>query len=74
MAESLNSPLPPMRANLPVLIIGSDNDPVIPASARRKLRASYPQAIVRSFPGAGHISAMAETDAYVQAVEAFLDR
>jgi pimeloyl-[acyl-carrier protein] methyl ester esterase len=73
MGESLRWPLPPIRANLPVLLIEGDNDPVIPASARRMLRACYPQAAVRSFAGAGHISALVQTRAYVDSVNAFLD-
>ena len=57
-----------------VLIIESDNDPLIGARARAELRARYPGAAVHRFAGAGHISAMVETDAYLAAVSAFLDR
>jgi pimeloyl-ACP methyl ester carboxylesterase len=74
MAESLQYALPAMRADLPVLIIDSDSDPLVHARARQALRDSYPQAVVQSFPGAGHISAMVEPTAFVKAVRDFLDR
>lgn len=74
MAESLARPLPAMRRDIPVLILESDNDPLVPRGARRALRQTYAGAQVHRFAGAGHISALAETSAYVQRVEAFLDR
>jgi pimeloyl-ACP methyl ester carboxylesterase len=55
-----------------LLIIESDNDPAVRASDRAHLRALYPDAQVRGFPGAGHISALAEPDAFVDAVGGFL--
>lgn len=64
--------LPEVRFDLPVLIIESDNDPLLPATARRALRNLYPTAQVLNFTGAGHISAMVETDAYAAGAEAFL--
>lgn len=57
----------------PVLIIESDNDPLIGAAARATLRARHPDAAVHRFADAGHISALVETDAYLATVEAFLD-
>ena len=64
--------LPDVRPELPVLIIESDNDPLLGAAARKALRDHFPDAEVQSFPGAGHISAMAETEAYAARVERFL--
>jgi len=77
MAESLGLPgiaEAPGARGPPVLIIESDNDPLIGAGARKALRTRYPDAALHRFADAGHISAMVETDAYLAAVMAFLDR
>jgi len=75
MLDSLEPPfakLPNVRPDLPVLIIESDNDPLLGAAVRKALRHRYSRAQVQRFPGTGHISAMVETDAYAAAVENFL--
>jgi pimeloyl-ACP methyl ester carboxylesterase len=72
--ESLQPPTasrPPVSA--PVMIIESDDDPMLAKSARARLRAAYPRATLLRFERAGHVSAIVETDRYVAAVEAFLD-
>jgi pimeloyl-ACP methyl ester carboxylesterase len=76
MRESLALPAvtaAPREDGPTVMIIESDNDPLIGARARQALRDRYPQAEVHCFAGAGHISAMVETEAYLSAVQAFLD-
>ena len=55
-----------------VLIVDSDNDPVIRAADRARLRAAHPNAQVRTFRGTGHVTARAEPEAFAQAVDAFL--
>jgi pimeloyl-ACP methyl ester carboxylesterase len=74
LADSLAEPFTsrPPSPDLPVLIIDSDEDPIVPLAAREKLRSQYPGAEVRRFPGAGHVSALAEPEAYWGAVAAFL--
>jgi pimeloyl-ACP methyl ester carboxylesterase len=55
-----------------VLIVDSDDDPVIRAADRERLRAAYPGAQVRTFHGTGHVTARAAPEAFAQAVDAFL--
>jgi pimeloyl-ACP methyl ester carboxylesterase len=74
MAESLKRPLPAMRSDMPILILESDDDPLVPRRARQALRQTYPGPQVHRFPAAGHISALAETSIYAETVQAFLDR
>src|SRR5438270_2670339 len=38
-----------------VLIVESDDDPMIPFEERRRLRQAYPRALVCTFAGAGHL-------------------
>ncbi len=57
-----------------VLIIDSDNDPVVPRNERAHLRALHPDAWVHSFPGAGHIAPWVEPHAFADTVERFLER
>lgn len=76
MAESLRPPFAnraPLRADLPVLIIESDNDALLGAGARAALRRAYPAAQVQRFARAGHCSWLVEPEAYCTAVLAFLD-
>lgn len=62
-----------LPAGLPVLIIESDDDPLLRASARKALRDRFPDAIVHSFAAAGHVSALVEAERYAALVNAFLD-
>lgn len=55
-----------------VLIVDSDDDPVIRPADRARLRAAYPGAQVRTFHGTGHVTARAEPEAFAQAVDLFL--
>lgn len=54
------------------LIIESDNDPMIPAEERRRLREAYPRALVCTFPGAGHMIPLLRLEELVGVVKAFL--
>jgi pimeloyl-ACP methyl ester carboxylesterase len=56
-----------------VLIIESENDPLINARARSDLRRAYPAARVHTFPDAGHVSALAVPAAFADVVNAFLE-
>lgn len=75
MAESLDGPAaalaPPV--GLPVLIIESDDDPLLSASERRALRDKFSNSAVHCFAGAGHVSALVETERFAALVNGFLD-
>ncbi|HWT12838.1 MAG TPA: alpha/beta hydrolase [Allosphingosinicella sp.] len=76
LAQSLEpavAALPPIGPELPVLIIESDDDPLIAARDRAALRRRVPHAEVRRFERCGHVSALAEPEAFAAAVAAFLD-
>ncbi len=55
-----------------VMIIDSDNDPIVSADERSMLRAAYPEAEKRCFTGTGHSSALVSPAKFAAAVEEFL--
>jgi 3-oxoadipate enol-lactonase len=55
-----------------VLIIESDDDPLVPPAERRRLRETYPRAFVCTFPGAGHLIPLLRPEELVGLVKAFL--
>jgi pimeloyl-ACP methyl ester carboxylesterase len=55
-----------------VLVIESDDDPMIPVEERRRLRETYPRALVCTFPGAGHLIPLLRPEELVGLVKAFL--
>lgn len=55
------------------LIIESDDDPIIRGRDRARLRALHPAAQLRSFSGTGHVIALAQPEAFAEAIESFLD-
>ncbi|HKG12603.1 MAG TPA: alpha/beta hydrolase [Pyrinomonadaceae bacterium] len=55
-----------------VLIVESDNDPMIPPAERRRLRDTYPRAFVCTFPGAGHMITLLQPEALNGLVKAFV--
>jgi pimeloyl-ACP methyl ester carboxylesterase len=55
-----------------VLIIESDNDPTIPEAARRRLRETYPRAMVCTFTGAGQMIPLLQPEALTEVVKAFI--
>jgi pimeloyl-ACP methyl ester carboxylesterase len=65
--------LPPVAPDLPVLIIDSDNDPVIGGKARARLRAAFPEAQLLHFADAGHSASSLHGEAVLNGVRAFLD-
>jgi len=56
-----------------ILIVESDNDPLISAPMRATLRQAYPQAHVAVIEGGGHYPYITHPDAYDAAVGSFLD-
>ena len=55
-----------------ILIIESDNDPMIPPAERKRLRDTYPRALVCTVPGAGHMITLLQPEALNQLVKAFI--
>lgn len=55
-----------------VLIIESNDDPMIPAEERRRLREAYPRALVCTFPGTGDMIPLLRLEELVGVVKAFL--
>jgi pimeloyl-ACP methyl ester carboxylesterase len=55
-----------------VLIIESDDDPVIRPRERAALRASFPGAAVRTFTGAGHATSLVYPREVAEAISTFL--
>ena len=55
-----------------VLVVESDDDPMLPAEERRRLRETYPRALVCTFNGAGHLIPLLRLEELVGVVKAFL--
>jgi hypothetical protein len=55
-----------------VLIIESTDDPMIPSDERRRLRETYPRALVCTFAGTGHMIPLLRLEELVGVVKAFL--
>jgi maspardin len=55
-----------------ILIIESDNDPLVPLELRTKLKQSYPQAQVHTFHEKGHFPYLNATIEYNEALKQFL--
>ncbi len=58
----------------PVLIIESDNETGFTRAERLTFKRSYPQALLRTFHGAGHLSSITRRDDFVAEVLAFMAR
>jgi pimeloyl-ACP methyl ester carboxylesterase len=56
----------PSRLNLPVLIIESDDDPLIEPPWRAELRAAYPSARVHTLRGGGHFPYLDMSETYTE--------
>jgi maspardin len=55
-----------------VLIVDSDDDPMVSAEDRRRLHATFPRALTCTFEGAGHMILLLRTEELVGVVKAFL--
>jgi pimeloyl-ACP methyl ester carboxylesterase len=62
----------PAALGIPVLILESDNDPLISLAAREDLKATYPNAAVHTFHGVGHFPYLVVPDQFLQVLEDFL--
>lgn len=68
--EKFTAPTPTM----PVMIIESDNDPLVELTLREQLKATYPDAIVYTFSGAGHFPYLNRAQEYTKLLVDFLSR
>lgn len=57
---------------IPVMIIESDNDPLVELTLREQLKATYPDATVYAFSGAGHFPYLNHAQEYIQLLVDFL--
>lgn len=55
-----------------VLIVESNDDPMVSEAERRRLRETYPRALVCTFTGAGHMIPLMRLEELVGVVKAFL--
>ncbi|MBE2198571.1 MAG: alpha/beta hydrolase [Anaerolinea sp.] len=62
----------PASPTIPLLIIESDNDPLVALTLREQLQAVYPEATVYTFADAGHFPYLNRDVAYTQIIAAFL--
>lgn len=58
---------------VPVLIVDSDDDPILKPKSRAALRALYPSARVKTFAGTGHATSLVAPDAWAAEIRDFLD-
>ena len=63
---------PLSSGNHPVLIIESDNDPLVPKVLHDSLKMLYPHAQVHTFPDQGHFPYLSAPDEYTQWLYKFL--
>jgi pimeloyl-ACP methyl ester carboxylesterase len=65
-------PPDPEALRIPVLIIETDNDPVVDEKLRAMLKTTYPSAVVKTFHQAGHFPYLNRPEEYTHALEVFL--
>lgn len=61
----------PKSPPFPVLIIESDNDPLIDSTLRQQLKSTYPNAKTYTFAGAGHFPYLNRAQAYTKVLKDF---
>lgn len=57
---------------IPVMIIESDNDPLVELTLREQLKATYPTAALHTFSSAGHFPYLSHAQEYTQLLVNFL--
>lgn len=65
-------PAPVKDINFPLLIIDSENDPLIRDEIRQAVRVLYPNAQHHSFFNAGHFAYLNQSEAYTRVLRSFL--
>jgi len=61
----------PQAVEIPTMIVESDNDPLVEATLREQLKATYPAASVYTFHAAGHFPYVNEADTYTELLRSF---
>lgn len=67
-------PFEPVRPTMPVLLISSDNDPLVPQELSEDLWSKYPDASTYEFDGGGHFPYVNRPDEYTSVLERFLSQ
>jgi len=62
----------PVASGIEVMIIESDNDPLVEAKLRELLRDTYPSAVVHTFYGTGHFTYLSEPAQCAEVLSGFL--
>ncbi len=65
-------PFEPPRPEIPVLLISTDNDPLVGAELRDALWSAYPRAEVHEFEGGGHFPYVNRAAEYTAVLNTFL--
>ncbi len=65
------TPPDPEALGIPVLIIEADNDPLVEASLREQLKATYPSAQVRTLHQVGHFPYLNDAEEYTDILRGF---
>jgi|CXWL01.1.fsa_nt_gi pimeloyl-ACP methyl ester carboxylesterase len=60
------------KLTMPVLVITSEQDVLVPPAASKAMAAAIPGSAVVEIPGAGHLSAVEQPAAFALAIETFL--
>lgn len=68
--DPFNAP-DPDQLGVPVMIIESDNDPLVDPVLRSELKATYFSAEVHTFTGAGHFPYLNRAEEYTRIIDAF---
>ncbi len=72
LTQGFTAPLPDAGRSGDVLIVESDNDPLIGADLRAMLRSAYPGAEVKTFDHGGHFPYLSRPAEYNRVLEDFL--
>ena len=62
----------PEELDIPVMIIESDNDPLVAPELRSELKTTYPSAQVHTFSGAGHFPYLNRAEEYTRIIDEFI--
>lgn len=63
-----------LTKDIPLLIIESDNDPLVPETFSAQVKTTYPGAAVYTFSGAGHFPYLSHPDTYTRVLIEHLNR
>lgn len=61
----------PDSLSIPIMIIESDNDPLVDPVLRSEIKSTYPSATVHTFTGAGHFPYLNRAEEYTRLIDEF---